>query len=201
MMVHNISYLNDAAGIHLTPTDWTSITVVAIDALRLLIKPHIFVPDSAQIIYFDTRVNAGHQITKNILRSPYDGQKIIVTPEKLEALMQNMMTDYPNKQWIWIDEEHLPEKCFLSAKPAQDAVNGLLYSATAHCDMLIDITNEHWENITTPIDADCPCSTCQQFTLAYLHHLDKVHVPLGKRLRIIHNIVFIDYLRKLTYDT
>ncbi len=41
-----------------------------------------------------------------------------------------------------------------------------------------------------PIDTSCPCSTCQRFSRAYLHHLFQVDEPLGKTLASVHNIHF-----------
>jgi queuine tRNA-ribosyltransferase len=44
-----------------------------------------------------------------------------------------------------------------------------------------------------PIEADCPCYCCRQFSRAYLHHLFQVDEMLGPTLLSIHNICF--YLR------
>jgi len=39
-----------------------------------------------------------------------------------------------------------------------------------------------------PLDADCPCSTCKNYSRAYLHHLFKCSEPLGPRLLSLHNL-------------
>ncbi len=39
-----------------------------------------------------------------------------------------------------------------------------------------------------PLDATCTCSTCQNFSRSYLHHLFKCSEPLGPRLLCIHNL-------------
>jgi queuine tRNA-ribosyltransferase len=44
-----------------------------------------------------------------------------------------------------------------------------------------------------PLDPSCTCSTCANFSLAYLHHLVKCVEPLGWRLLSIHNVHY--YLR------
>jgi queuine tRNA-ribosyltransferase len=41
------------------------------------------------------------------------------------------------------------------------------------------------------IDATCPCSTCKQYSLAYLHHLQKTHEPLLATLLCVHNLTAI----------
>jgi queuine tRNA-ribosyltransferase len=44
-----------------------------------------------------------------------------------------------------------------------------------------------------PLEADCPCYCCRNFSRAYLHHLFQVEEMLGPTLLSIHNIAF--YLR------
>ena len=43
---------------------------------------------------------------------------------------------------------------------------------------------------TLPLDEDCNCYTCQNFSRAYLHHLDKCNEILGSQLNTIHNLHF-----------
>ena len=45
-----------------------------------------------------------------------------------------------------------------------------------------------------PLDADCDCYTCQNFTRSYLHHLHKVGEILGARLNTIHNLHYYQVL-------
>jgi queuine tRNA-ribosyltransferase len=39
-----------------------------------------------------------------------------------------------------------------------------------------------------PLDGECACATCRQYSRAYLHHLFKCSEPLGPRLLSIHNL-------------
>jgi queuine tRNA-ribosyltransferase len=39
-----------------------------------------------------------------------------------------------------------------------------------------------------PLDKNCDCYTCQNFTRSYLHHLDKCKEILGAQLNTIHNL-------------
>jgi queuine tRNA-ribosyltransferase len=43
----------------------------------------------------------------------------------------------------------------------------------------------------TPIDAECDCYTCSNYTRAYLHHLFKTREMIGATLATIHNERFI----------
>lgn len=46
----------------------------------------------------------------------------------------------------------------------------------------------------TPLDAECDCPVCQNFSRAYLHHLFKSGEMLGMRLAVMHNIYFYNTL-------
>ena len=58
----------------------------------------------------------------------------------------------------------------------------------------IDITKAIYADDIRPIDAQCTCYTCQNFSRAYLHHLFHVKELLGYRLATIHNVHFISTL-------
>ncbi len=45
-----------------------------------------------------------------------------------------------------------------------------------------------------PLDADCQCYTCRNFTRAYIRHLLKANEVLGIRLTTIHNLHFLQVL-------
>jgi queuine tRNA-ribosyltransferase len=47
-----------------------------------------------------------------------------------------------------------------------------------------------------PVDADCDCYTCRNFSRAYLHHLDKTNEMLGARLNTLHNIHYYQALMR-----
>ena len=46
---------------------------------------------------------------------------------------------------------------------------------------------------TAPIQEDCPCEACRQYSRAYIRHLIRSDEILGMRLCILHNVTF--YLR------
>jgi len=53
------------------------------------------------------------------------------------------------------------------------------------------ISNSRFENDDNPIDKNCDCYTCKNFSRAYLHHLYSVKEPLYLRLASIHNLRFM----------
>jgi queuine tRNA-ribosyltransferase len=76
---------------------------------------------------------------------------------------------------------------FDCVSPSRVARNAALYSATGR----FNITNARFKRDFTPIDAECDCYTCANYTRAYLHHLFKAKEVLGSTLATIHNERFI----------
>ncbi|GAA5315521.1 MAG: tRNA guanosine(34) transglycosylase Tgt [Candidatus Pelagadaptatus aseana] len=70
--------------------------------------------------------------------------------------------------------------------PTRNARNGHLFTSTG----VIKIRNAKHRHDTGPLDAECDCYTCQNFSRAYLHHLDKCGEMLGGQLNTIHNLRF-----------
>ncbi len=52
------------------------------------------------------------------------------------------------------------------------------------------IKNAKYERDFTPLDPDCDCYTCKNYTRAYLRHLFKANEILGLRLLTYHNLYF-----------
>ena len=53
---------------------------------------------------------------------------------------------------------------------------------------VVKIRNAAHKTDTSPLDAECDCHTCKNYSRAYLHHLDKCNEILGARLNTIHNL-------------
>jgi queuine tRNA-ribosyltransferase len=56
------------------------------------------------------------------------------------------------------------------------------------------LRNSRFRNDTAPLDEECSCYTCQNFSRAYLHHLDKCREMLGAQLNTIHNLYYYQTL-------
>ncbi len=54
----------------------------------------------------------------------------------------------------------------------------------------ININNEQYKEDFTPVDSNCDCELCTNYTRAYLKHLFKVADPLAGRLASLHNLRF-----------
>ena len=70
--------------------------------------------------------------------------------------------------------------------PTRNARNGHLF--TSHG--VIKLRNARHKTSTRPLDDNCVCYTCQNFSRAYLHHLDRCNEILGSQLCTIHNLTY-----------
>lgn len=77
--------------------------------------------------------------------------------------------------------------------PTRNARNGHLFTSEG----VIRIRNSQYKTDTRPLDPACSCYTCQHYSRAYLHHLDKCKEILGARLNSWHNL---HYYQKLMQD-
>ncbi len=68
--------------------------------------------------------------------------------------------------------------------PTRNARNGHLFTRGG----VVKIRNAVHRHDTGPLDPSCDCYTCQNFSRAYLHHLDKCGEMLGAQLNTIHNL-------------
>ncbi len=71
--------------------------------------------------------------------------------------------------------------------PTRQARNATLYTY----DGRLNLRNLANRRDFTPIDAECGCYTCQNYTKAYVHHLFRADEILGATLASIHNEYFV----------
>ena len=53
---------------------------------------------------------------------------------------------------------------------------------------------QHTKEIGGPLDSECDCYTCKNYTRAYIRHLVKTNEILGIRLLSLHNLRFLTRL-------
>lgn len=53
------------------------------------------------------------------------------------------------------------------------------------------IKNQQYERDFTPLDPECDCYTCRNYTKSYLRHLFKAEEMFGQRLLSYHNVYFL----------
>ena len=74
--------------------------------------------------------------------------------------------------------------------PTRNARNAHLFTSKG----LVRLRNARYKDDTGPLDAQCDCYTCKNFSVAYLHHLDKCKEMLGAQLNTIHNLRYYQKL-------
>jgi queuine tRNA-ribosyltransferase len=74
--------------------------------------------------------------------------------------------------------------------PTRNARSGTLYTKNGK----INITNAGFTKDFSPIDSECSCYTCTNFTRTYISHLFKGKEMLAGTLATIHNLYFIIHL-------
>lgn len=68
--------------------------------------------------------------------------------------------------------------------PTRNARNGHLFVSSG----VVKIRNAKYKDDITPLDAECDCYTCKNYSRSYLHHLDRCNEILGARLNTMHNL-------------
>jgi queuine tRNA-ribosyltransferase len=76
--------------------------------------------------------------------------------------------------------------------PTRNARNGHLFVTNG----VVKLRNSRYKTDTSPLDAECDCYTCKNYSRAYLHHLDKCKEILGSQLNTIHNLRFYQRVMK-----
>jgi queuine tRNA-ribosyltransferase len=74
--------------------------------------------------------------------------------------------------------------------PTRNARNGQLITSYG----VLNIRNAPSKNSDDPIDPSCGCKVCNNYSQAYLNHLDKTNEMLGSILNSFHNIYYYQSL-------
>ena len=74
--------------------------------------------------------------------------------------------------------------------PTRNARNGHIFTSSG----VVKIRNAKHRYDKKPLDSNCDCYTCENFSRAYLHHLDKCNEMLGAQLNTIHNLRYYQNL-------
>lgn len=78
--------------------------------------------------------------------------------------------------------------------PTRNARNGSLFTSRGK----LNIRNSKYAQDTSPIDPDCTCYSCQNFSRAYIRHLHHSKEMLGLQLTTIHNLhYYLDLMRRI----
>ena len=74
--------------------------------------------------------------------------------------------------------------------PSRNARHGHLFTKQG----IINLNNKKYERDSQPIDPECNCPACRNYSRAYIRHLFKAKEMLAMRLCVIHNLYFYNML-------
>ena len=74
--------------------------------------------------------------------------------------------------------------------PTRNARNSHLFTSEG----TLRLRNARFREDTGPLDPECDCYTCRNYSRAYLHHLDKCNEILGSHLNTVHNLRYYQRL-------
>jgi len=89
---------------------------------------------------------------------------------------------------------HAGVDMFDCVMPTRNARNGHLFTRFGD----LRLRNSRYKSDERPVDPTCTCHTCQNFSRAYLHHLDRCGEMLGPMLTSIHNLhYYLNLMREV----
>ena len=80
--------------------------------------------------------------------------------------------------------------------PSRNARHGTIFTWNG----ILHITNANYETDAAPLDPECDCPVCRNFSRAYIRHLFKAKEQLGGRLAVTHNLYFYNTLLEKIRD-
>jgi queuine tRNA-ribosyltransferase len=121
------------------------------------------------------------------------GEPKSVMAEMLDVVTENLPAEKPrylmgvgSPEDLWMAVARGVD-LFDCVLPTRLARNGALFTPEGR----INIKQRRFSEVHAPLDLDCDCATCSQFSAAYLHHLFRTKEVLGLRLASVHNLRFI----------
>ncbi|MDF2577948.1 MAG: tgt [Chlamydiales bacterium] len=118
--------------------------------------------------------------------------------EMLKMMTPFLPTDKPN-HLLGIGDLASIEACiplgidtFDSSYPTRSARHAVLLSQQGQ----VKVDQNRYKSCLEPIEHDCCCYTCKNYTLAYIHHLFKAKETVGLTLATIHNVHYMMKLMK-----
>tara|TARA_R110000824_G_scaffold7892_6_gene35946 strand:+ start:63021 stop:64208 length:1188 start_codon:yes stop_codon:yes gene_type:complete len=74
--------------------------------------------------------------------------------------------------------------------PTRNARNAHIFTSEG----VLKLRNARFRDDLAPLDNNCDCYTCKNFSRSYLHHMDKCKEMLGAQLNTIHNLHYYQSL-------
>jgi queuine tRNA-ribosyltransferase len=127
--------------------------------------------------------------------------------EDFERIIRFLLPLMPEEKPRYLMGSGTPEEILMAVEngadmfdcvlPTRNARNGTLFTSKGK----LSIKNQRFKYDKTPLDPDCGCYTCRNFSRAYLRHLYISREINASILNSIHNIYFyLDFISKIRYS-
>jgi len=131
------------------------------------------------------------------------GEPIVTMHEMIRASINHAPEDKP-KYLMGVGSPNDLLECismgvdiFDSTFPTQNARHSTLFTWRGK----LKLDRKEYRTDQGPIDKDCDCRVCKNYSRAYIHHLLRVSEPTGKKLATYHNLFFMQKLIEKTRDS
>ncbi|MBT4885356.1 MAG: tRNA guanosine(34) transglycosylase Tgt [Legionellales bacterium] len=152
-------------------------------------------------MHLDLRMQSLTELTKmNFCGYALGGLSVGEPKEEMHKVLSNIAHHMPKEKPRYLMGVGTPNDIINAVKqgidmfdcvmPSRNARNGHLF--TSHGD--IRIRNSKYRDDLSPLDANCNCYCCTNFSRSYLHHLQRNNEILGSILNTIHNITYYQNL-------
>lgn len=128
-------------------------------------------------------------------------------PEEMDPIIRAIATDMPADRPRYLMGVGRPEDLlngvaagidmFDCVMPSRNARNGTLFTSFG----TVHIKNAKYVRDTLPIDPECGCYCCKNFSRSYVRHLHQANEILASVLSTIHNLHFYIHLMKAARTT
>jgi queuine tRNA-ribosyltransferase len=124
------------------------------------------------------------------------------TSETMYEIVEFCTEDMPQNQPRYLMGVGTPENILECIRRGVDMFDCVMPTRNGRNSMLftrkgtITIKNAIHKDSFIPVDEECECYTCKNFTRAYLRHLFNVNEILGLHLASLHNIYFYKWLTR-----
>ena len=134
------------------------------------------------------------------------GLSVGESPNQMYATLNQLVPEMPREKPRYLMGVGTPIDLLMSVQagvdmfdcvlPTRNARNGYVFTSQG----VVKIRNATYKRQFDALDPSCSCYTCENFSRAYLHHLDKCGEMLASTLMSIHNLYYYHNLMREIRD-
>ncbi|MXW06860.1 MAG: tRNA guanosine(34) transglycosylase Tgt [Gammaproteobacteria bacterium] len=135
------------------------------------------------------------------------GLSVGESPEQMYTTLNRIVPAMPQEKPRYLMGVGTPKDLIMSVQagvdmfdcvlPTRNARNGYVFTSRG----IVKIRNAAYKRQLEALDPSCRCYTCENFSRAYLHHLDKCGEMLASTLMSIHNLHYYHNLMRDIRDS